>query len=49
MSGVIYILLDWRAYVMLTLICMLAGVIMLIAEGIRYFGRRKALTEIGIN
>ena len=43
MSGVIYILLDWRAYVMLTLICMLAGVIMLIAEGIRYFGRRKAL------
>ena len=49
MSGVIYILLDWRAYVMLTLICMLAGVIMLIAEGIRYFGRRKAVTEIGIN
>ncbi|UTY29371.1 CPBP family intramembrane glutamic endopeptidase [Treponema putidum] len=43
MSNVIYRLLDWRAYVMLTLICMLAGVIMLIAEGIRYFGRRKAL------
>ena len=49
MSNVIYILLDWRACVMLILICMLAGVIMLIAEGIRYFGRRKALTEIGIN
>ena len=49
MSNVIYILLDWRAYVMLILICMLAGVIMLIAEGIRYFGRRKAVTEIGIN
>ena len=43
MAGVIYTLLDWRAYVMLILICMLAGVIMLIAEGIRYFGRRKAL------
>ena len=43
MADVIYILLDWRAYVMLILICMLAGVIMLIAEGIRYFGRRKAL------
>ena len=43
MTDVIYILLDWRAYVMLILICMLAGVIMLIAEGIRYFGRRKAL------
>ena len=49
MADVIYILLDWRAYVMLILICMLAGVIMLIAEGIRYFGRRKAVTEIGIN
>ena len=49
MAGVIYTLLDWRAYVMLILICMLAGVIMLIAEGIRYFGRRKAVTEIGIN
>ena len=43
MAGVIYTLLDWRAYVMLILICMLAGVIMLIAEGIRYFRRRKAL------
>jgi len=43
MAGVIYTLLDWRAYVMLIFICMLAGVIMLIAEGIRYFGRRKAL------
>ena len=43
MTGVMCILLDWRAYVMLILICMLAGVIMLIAEGIRYFGRRKAL------
>ena len=43
MADVIYILLDWRAYVLLTLICILAGVIMLIAEGIRYFGRRKAL------
>ena len=43
MAGVIYTLLDWRAYVMLILICILAGVIMLIAEGIRYFGRRKAL------
>ena len=49
MAGVIYTLLDWRAYVMLILICMLAGVIMLIAEGIRYFGKRKAVTEIGIN
>ena len=49
MAGVIYTLLDWRAYVMLILICILAGVIMLIAEGIRYFGRRKAVTEIGIN
>jgi len=49
MSNVIYTLLDWRAYVVLTLICILAGVIMLIAEGIRYFGRRKAVTEIGIN
>ena len=49
MAGVIYTLLDWRAYVMLILICILAGIIMLIAEGIRYFGRRKAVTEIGIN
>ncbi|AIN93124.1 CPBP family intramembrane metalloprotease [Treponema putidum] len=49
MSNVIYRLLDWRAYVMLTLICMLAGVIMLIAEGIRYFSKRKAAAEIGIN
>ena len=49
MSGVIYILLDWRAFVLLTLICAFACIIMLIAEGIRYFGRRKALTEIGIN
>ena len=43
MSVVIYRLLDWRAYVMLTLICAFACIIMLIAEGIRYFGRRKAL------
>ena len=43
MSVVIYRLLDWRAYVMLTLICVFACIIMLIAEGIRYFGRRKAL------
>ena len=43
MAGVIYTLLDWRAYVMLTLICAFACIIMLIAEGIRYFGRRKAL------
>ena len=43
MTGVMCILLDWRAFVLLTLICILAGVIMLIAEGIRYFGRRKAL------
>ena len=49
MTGVMCILLDGRAYVVLTLICILAGVIMLIAEGIRYFGRRKAVTEIGIN
>ena len=49
MTGVMCRLLDGRAYVMLILICMLAGVIMLIAEGIRYFGRRKAVTEIGIN
>ena len=49
MSVVIYRLLDWRAFVLLTLICMLACIIMLIAEGIRYFGRRKAVTEIGIN
>ena len=49
MADVMCILLDGRAYVMLILICMLAGVIMLIAEGIRYFGRRKAVTEIGIN
>ena len=49
MTGVMCRLLDGRAFVMLILICMLAGVIMIIAEGIRYFGRRKAVTEIGIN
>ena len=43
MSVVIYRLLDWRAFVLLTLICAFACIIMLIAEGIRYFGRRKAL------
>ena len=43
MTGVMCILLDGRAYVMLTLICAFACIIMLIAEGIRYFGRRKAL------
>ena len=48
-TGVMCILLDWRAFVLLTLICAFACIIMLIAEGIRYFGRRKALTEIGIN
>ncbi|MGI5065088.1 lysostaphin resistance A-like protein [Treponema putidum] len=49
MSVVIYRLLDWRAYVMLTLICMLACIIMLIAEVVRYFSKRKAAAEIGIN
>ena len=49
MTGVMCILLDWRAFVLLTLICAFACIIMLIAEGIRYFGRRKAVTEIGIN
>ena len=43
MTGVMCILLDWRAFVLLTLICAFACIIMLIAEGIRYFGRRKAL------
>ena len=42
-TGVMCILLDWRAFVLLTLICAFACIIMLIAEGIRYFGRRKAL------
>ncbi|UTY29372.1 CPBP family intramembrane glutamic endopeptidase [Treponema putidum] len=49
MSVVIYRLLDWRAFVLLTLICAFACIIMLIAEVVRYFGKRKAVTEIGIN
>ena len=36
-------LLNWQTYVILILIFTPACVIMLIAEGIRYFGRRKAL------
>ena len=48
MTGVMCRLLDGRAYVMLILICMLAGVIMLIAEGIRklMFPPKKNLLEV---
>jgi|GEM_PF-1197283 len=47
-TGAVPKLLDWRAYVMLILICMLAGVIMLIAEGIRklMFPPKKNLLEV---
>ena len=41
MSVIVYGILDWHAYVMLVLICMLACIVMLFVGGGRYIVKRK--------